>query len=69
MRRWIPIFVLVALGGTAAWAQSEGHEACSRACHESKAQCVATCGTHPNPSECDAECREQLQECVAECPM
>ena len=46
------------LGGSTAWALDEEREACVEACHEAKAQCVDSCGTHDNPMECEADCRD-----------
>ena len=53
--------------GVPATRADEEREACVEACEQTKAECVAACGTHDNPIECDAACQEDAQECTERC--
>ena len=50
-----------------AWALDEEEGSCAAACHEAKERCVALCGAHDDPVECDDRCEEAAEDCVEQC--
>ena len=46
---------------------SDREEQCVNACVEADRACVATCGEHRNPMECDAQCRRTESDCRHDC--
>ena len=58
---------VMAAAGTVVWAQGSDRDLCVDACEQAKARCVATCGTHDNPMECEEDCQETIQACTRQC--
>jgi hypothetical protein len=72
MRKTILVVLVLAASLLSLWsftttAQVIDGNACTDACYQQKAACVADCGEHRDPMECDSICREALEDCLRTC--